>query len=252
MKRLFAEEDKYGFYAKIVLKYFMAEGVVVSQPVMIASQDVEPSQFVSGLPAVVEDSKERTKTTNNVDEPMKIAWRYQNMKVVDATPTGGQIFGHYYDLTKPMQQDILERADIKQWQNNEETLDKNNKFKNAAYTDLLCTIERTLRDGQHFLFEALNEKTKILRIAIHSLGSRLWLSDTEKDSNCDLLKFLYCFRALLRQSYAVGIVTIPVNNFDNTVSIKNLFLLQFYSFTPILQSIFSRITLLKDLNTCQI
>lgn len=231
MKCLFAEEDKYGFYAKIVLKYFMAEGVVVSQPVMIASQDVQPSKFVSGLPAVVENSEEHTKTTNNVDKPMKIAWRYQNMKVIDSSPTGGQIFGHYYDLTKPMQQDILERADIKQWQNNEETLDKSNKFKNAAYTDLLCSIERTLRDGQYFLFEAQNEKTKILRIAIHSLGSRLWLSDAEKDSNCDLLKFLYCFRALLRQSYAVGVITIPVNNFDNTVSIKNLFLLQ-----PILQS----------------
>ncbi|XP_077262512.1 elongator complex protein 4 [Temnothorax americanus] len=214
---LLIQEDKYGFYAKILLKYFMAEGVVISQPVLIASQDVQPSQLVSGLPAVVDDSEKHTKPTNNVDEPMKIAWRYQNMKVVDPTPAEGQTFGHYYDLTKPMQQDLLERADIKQWQNNEEmTLDKNSKFENAAYTDLLCTIERTLRDGQHFLSEAPDEETKILRIAIHSLGSRLWLSDTEKDSNRDLLKFVYCFRALLRQSYAVGVLTIPVNNFDNT------------------------------------
>jgi len=223
MKHLFAEEDKYGFYVKIVLKYFMAEGVVVSQPVLIASQDVEPSQFVSGLPAVINDSEKCTKTLNNVDEPMKIAWRYQNMKVIDSTPTGGQIFGHYYDLTKLMQKDLLDHADIKQWQVNEETsLNEINIFKNTAYTDLLCTIERTLRDGQYFLSEAPEQK-KILRIVIHSLGSRLWLGDTEKDSNCDLLKFLYCFRALLRNSYAVGVITIPVNNFDNTVSIENLF-----------------------------
>lgn len=247
MKYLFAEEDKYGFYAKIILKYFMAEGVVVSQPVLIASQDVQPSQLVSGLPAVINDSEERTKSTNNVDEPMKIAWRYQNMKMVDPTPTGGQTFGHYYDLTKLMQRDLLERADIKQWQNNEETiLNKNNIFQNSAYTDLLCTIEKTLRDGQYFLSEAPDQK-KILRVAIHSLRSRLWLNDTEKDSNRDLLKFLYCFRALLRNSYAVGVVTIPVNNFDNNVGIENLILLR-----SILQYIFSRITLSKELSICRI
>ncbi|XP_011861004.1 PREDICTED: elongator complex protein 4 [Vollenhovia emeryi] len=211
------EEDKYGFYAKIMLKYFMAEGVVISQPLLIASQDAQSSQLVSGLPAVVDDSEERTKATDNANEPMKIAWRYQNMKLVDPTPAGGRIFGHYYDLSKLMPRDLLERSDIKQWQNNEETtMDKNGKFQNAAYTDLLCTVERTLRDGQHFLSDAQDGKTKILRIAIHSLGSRLWLSNTEEDSNRDLLKFLYCFRALLRQSYAVGVITIPVNNFDNT------------------------------------
>lgn len=222
---IFAEEDKYGFYAKTVLKYFMAEGVVVSQPLLIASQDVPTSQLVSGLPAVV-DSDEYTTNRNNIDEPMKIAWRYQNMKMVDSTPTGGQKFGHYYNLAKVMQQDLLERADIKQWQNNEETTsNKNSKFENVAYTDLLCTIERTLREGQYFLSKAPDEKIKILRIAIHSLGSRLWLGNTEKDSHRDLLKFLYCFRALLRQSYAVGVITVPVNNFDNSVSITNLFLL---------------------------
>ncbi|XP_011166689.1 elongator complex protein 4 [Solenopsis invicta] len=213
---LLIEEDKYGFYAKIVLKYFMSEGVVVSQPILIASQDVQPSQLVLELPTVTDDSEKHTKTTNDNVEPMKIAWRYQNMKMVDPTPMGDQTFGHYYDLTKPMQRDVLERADIKQWQYNEEmTLNENNKFKNAAYTDLLYTVERTLRDGQYYLSEAPDQK-KILRIAIHSLGSRLWLNDTEKDSNSDLLKFLYCFRALLRNSYAVGVVTIPINNFDNT------------------------------------
>ncbi|XP_018353520.1 PREDICTED: elongator complex protein 4 [Trachymyrmex septentrionalis] len=222
------EEDKYGFYAKTVLKYFMAEGVVVSQPILIASQDVQPSHLVSGLPAVIDNSEEllHTKTTNNEDEPMKIAWRYQKMKVVDSTPTGGQIFGHYYDLTKQMQKDLLEHADIKQWEFDEEmTLDENSShtFKNAAYTDLLCNVEKTLRDGQYFLSEPSEQKTKkILRIAIHSLGSRLWLSDTEEYSDSDLLKFLYCFRALLRNSYAVGIVTIPVNNFNSNFVIERI------------------------------
>lgn len=216
---IITEEDKYGLYAKIALKYYMAEGVVTSQPLLVASQDVQPSQFVSELPAVIKDSDLYTKTVDDVDEQMKIAWRYQNMKVIDSSPTGSQIFGHYYDLTKPMQQDLLEHAEIKQWHENNLQW-QNNTFENTAYTNLLLTIQETLRNGQYFISETTVKK-KILRIVIHSLGSRLWLSDTEESSNRDLLKFLYCFRALLRNSYAVGVITVPIHNFDNTVSFKN-------------------------------
>ncbi|KAL6256925.1 hypothetical protein P5V15_011860 [Pogonomyrmex californicus] len=214
------EEDKYGFNAKVVLKYFIAEGVVVSQPILIASQDTESSRFASNLPEFIGDSDYYAETTpHNTDEiPMKIAWRYQNMKTVNPIPQG-QTFGHYYDLTKRMQPELLERADIKQWQYNEEmTVDKNNKFENAAYADLLYTIEKTLREGHYFISETPDEK-KILRIAIHSVGSRLWLADTETGSNRDLLKFLYCFRSLLRNSFAVGVITVPVINFENAGTI---------------------------------
>lgn len=210
---LLIEEDKYGLYAKVVLKYFMAEGVVTSQPILVASQDVKPSQFVSELPAVIQDSDLHTKTVGNIDEQMKIAWRYQNMKVVDSSPTGNQTFGHYYDLTKPMQQDILEHAEIKQWHESNPQ-QQSNKFENTAYTDLLLMVQETLQNGQYFISETTDKK-KILRIAIHSLGSRLWLSDTNESSNRDLLKFLYCFRALLRNSYAVGVITVPIINFNN-------------------------------------
>lgn len=196
----------------------MAEGVVTSQPILVASQDVQPSQFVSELPAVIKDSDLHTKAVDNVDEQMKIAWRYQNMKVVGSSPTGNQIFGHYYDLTKPMQQDLLEHAEIKQWHENN-LQQQSNMFENTAYTDLLLTVQETLQNGQYFISETTDKK-KILRIAIHSLGSRLWLSDTEESSNRDFLKFLYCFRALLRNSYAVGVITVPIINFDNTVSLN--------------------------------
>lgn len=198
----------------------MAEGVVASQPILVASQDIQPSQFVSELPAVINDPDLYTTTVNNVDEQMKIAWRYQNMKVIDSSPMASQIFGHYYDLTKPMQQDLLEHADIKQWHENNLQW-QNSIFENTAYTDLLHTVEETLRNGQYLISETTNKKN-ILRIIIHSLGSRLWLSDTEKSLNQDLLKFLYCFRALLRNSYAVGVITVPISNFDNTVSFKGI------------------------------
>lgn len=222
-KSLFTEEDKYGVYGKIMLKYFMAEGVVTSQSLLIASQDVKPSDLVSEMPAVIDESVPHTRIEND-NEQMKIAWRYQNMKVADSFLTEDQTFGHFYDLTKSMQQDLIQDVDIKQW--HETGLQQhNNIFQNTAYTDLLCTIQKNLQDGQYFLSDS-PEKRKILRIAIHSLGSRLWLSDTENASHRDLLKFLYCFRALLRNSYAVGVITIPVVNYDNTVSFENLSFLQ--------------------------
>lgn len=214
---IFVEEDKYGLYAKVMLKYFMAEGVITSQPVLVASQDVQPSKLVSELPAVINDTESQTEAASA--EHMKIAWRYQNMKVVDSSPTGSQVFGHFYDLTKSMQSELLQQANIQEW-HQDNLQGHNNTFENIAYAHLLYTIQETLHNGKYSVDET-PEKRNILRIAIHSLGSRLWLCDTVDSSNRDLLKFLYCLRALLRNSYAVGLITIPVNNFDSSVSPGN-------------------------------
>lgn len=43
----FSEEDFHGSYSKIVLKYFLAEGIVSKHSTLIASQDVNPSNIVS-------------------------------------------------------------------------------------------------------------------------------------------------------------------------------------------------------------
>lgn len=201
-----------------MLKYFMAEGIVTSQPILVASQDVEPSKFVSELPAVVNDLDLQTETTNLED--MKIAWRYQNMRVVDSSPTGNQVFGHFYDLTKSMQQEFLEQADIKEW-HRDNVEGQNTMFENTAYADLLCNIQETLRNGKYSINET-PENRKILRIAIHSLGSRLWLCNTTDSSYRDLFKFLYCTRALLRNSYAVCLITTPVITFGNNVGLRHL------------------------------
>lgn len=209
------EEDRYGTYAKVMLKYFMAEGVVTAQPLFIGSKDVKPSQFVSDIPAVITDvSVDKPPVT---DEQMKIAWRYQNMKLIDSSPTGGQIFGHFYDLTKTMEKEAIEKANITQWYN-DSFPEKDDAFENATYSKLLKNIQETLQKGQYLVSDTPT-KRQALRIAIHSLGSRLWFSDSENDSHQDLLKFLYHFRALLRYSYAVGVITVPVDCFDNSDAI---------------------------------
>ncbi|XP_011298792.1 elongator complex protein 4 [Fopius arisanus] len=208
---LLIEEDTYGNYGKIVLKYFLAEGAVVSHSLFVASQDTKPEQLISELPAVVEESP-GAPNEMPTDEKMQIAWRYQNMRILDSSPKNRHIFGHFYDLTKKIDQEMLNNTDITLW-NGENLTYEATGFQNNAYIDLLKTVQETLKKGD-FYVNANPERRNILRIGLHSLGSRLWLGDTEESMHNDLLKFLYSFRALLRNSFAVAAITVPSQCFQ--------------------------------------
>ncbi|KAK0159586.1 hypothetical protein PV327_010682 [Microctonus hyperodae] len=220
---LVIEEDTYGNYAKIMLNYFLAEGIVSSHELFVASQDTQPSQLISELPAVIENPSSSSIPLMN-DDKMQIAWRYQNMRVADLS-NNEQTFGHYYDLTKKMDKDTIDKAKIIQW-NGEKNIYFNdfkwnkyfNGFNNLLYIDLLKNIQESLKN-ENFYVNANPHKRNILRIGIHSLGSRLWLSDVQSDTDADFLKFFYCFRALLRSSYAVAVITVPVKNFETHSSV---------------------------------
>lgn len=45
----FSEEDFHGAYSKVMLKYFLAEGIISNHSTLIASQDLNPSQIVSNF-----------------------------------------------------------------------------------------------------------------------------------------------------------------------------------------------------------
>lgn len=207
------QADTYGTYAKILLKYFMAEGVVMDQPLFVGCQDFKPHYFTTQLPAVIADPTPYAQA-ESTDEQMQIAWRYQNMKTINFSQNSGQTFGHFYDLTKFMDRRVLDKANIIHWSDTN-WHNEGNIFKNASYANLLKTIHETLKNGQYFISN-LPAKRQILRIAIYSLGSRCWLSDSEDSRHSDLIKFLYYLKALLRNSYAVAMITIPVDNFDNS------------------------------------
>lgn len=197
-----------------MLKYFLAEGVVSSHSLFVASQDTNPEQLVSKIPAVVsEPSSVPALHHDHSDQKMQIAWRYHNMKIADSSPKSGQQFGHFYDLTKEMDQEILNKADITCWSGKNLTYESSG-FKNNDYVDLLKKIQTKLKDGGFYVTDKV-EKRNILRIGVQSLGSRLWTCDTEEETHADFLKFLYCFRSLLRSSFAVAMITVPVINFDN-------------------------------------
>lgn len=206
------EEDTYGNYAKIMLEYFLAEGIVSTHSLFVASQDIRPDQLISELPAVVTNPTNHQET-QIIDEKMQIAWRYQNMKIIDST--NNQTLGHYYDLTKKMDKDTINTVKITKWDGENLKWDLSG-FKNQAYVDLLKSIQEILKLDE-FYVSANPKKRNILRIVIHSLGSRLWICDKDEDTQADLLKFFYYFRALMRSSYAVAAISVPSKNFQTNV-----------------------------------
>ncbi|KAJ8911957.1 hypothetical protein NQ315_012768 [Exocentrus adspersus] len=111
------EEDFHGLYSKILLKYFLAEGIVTSHSTFVASQDTNPSSIVKELPAVIDsDSEPETdvqKISGNSNK-MKIAFRYQNLPTDDLSDNFKHI-GHFYDLSKNMSICDIENSDICYW-----------------------------------------------------------------------------------------------------------------------------------------
>lgn len=206
------QEDTYGTYAHVMQKYFIAEGIVSNHPLLIASQDTELTTLLSKIPAPITDNVSEP-NIQSMDERMKIAWRYQNLKTVDSSPMGGHVFGHFYDLTKSMDKKVIDNVNITQWEKPMKNI-KNSVFGNTAYEDLLKTVAKTLKSGEFFTSDEPN-KRNVLRISIDSLGSRMWFCDTEESTHADIFKFLYCFRALLRNSFAVALISVPTLNFDN-------------------------------------
>ncbi|XP_021912802.1 elongator complex protein 4 isoform X2 [Zootermopsis nevadensis] len=215
------EEDKYGTYAKLLLKYFLAEGIVSGHSLIVASQDSDCENLVRELPAPVQlDDSVRT---SDSDDKMTIAWRYQNMRVVQSSPTSTS-FGHNYDLTKSLDAEILKAADVCYWTGCTGYGQSESRFTNPAYYDLLCTIHNKIEEGQ-FGVAASPEKRNILRTAVHSVGSPLWTEETHVSSyqqKSDLALFFYCLRSLIRSAYAVCVLTLPSHLFQETSIIKRL------------------------------
>ncbi|KAH1028334.1 hypothetical protein HUJ05_001695, partial [Dendroctonus ponderosae] len=189
------EEDFRGLYSKILLKYFLAEGLLKELPAVIES-DPEP------------DIKQEGQA---ITDKMKIAFRYQNLPTSTAAPRSKHI-GHHFDLSRNISFSNVDKSDIDFW-TGEKLSTGYSSFINPAYSDLLKTIRNKIKKGKFFLKDN-PEKKSILRIGIHSLGSAMWLPSRSSISclneNCqDLYMFLFYLRALVRSAHAVAFVTIP-------------------------------------------
>ncbi|CAH1119145.1 unnamed protein product [Phaedon cochleariae] len=208
------EEDFHGSYSKIVLKYFLAEGIVSKHSTLIASQDVNPSNIIKELPAVIESDLETERVSKTrASDKMRIAFRYQNLPTTDSSNSNMNNIGHNYDLSKNMSFSDIENSDISYWTG--QRIENGTKtYSNPAYNELLKSIKNKIKEGKFFLKDRPDRRS-VLRIGVHSLGSPMWLPHRKSlhsiDATRDLDMFIFCLRALVRSAYSVAVITIPTH-----------------------------------------
>uniref|UniRef100_F7A8S6 Elongator complex protein 4 n=1 Tax=Monodelphis domestica TaxID=13616 RepID=F7A8S6_MONDO len=237
---LLIEEDKYNIYSSLIFKYFLAEGIVCGHTLLVASAKEDPGDILQELPEPLHDDNykkvlDEGRSHKSQEEPeisMKIAWRYQNLPQMEAGPGTSSRFGHYYDVSKRMSQEVIQSAKWHKFFLPEEITSYANVEScalNHGYTKLLHFIQRVISEQG---FDGSNPQKKqknILRIGIQSLGSPLWgddicCADTPEHMH-SLTRFLYVLRGLLRMSLSACIITVPSHLIQNkavTSRIRNL------------------------------
>nr|CAG4641079.1 EOG090X0ALT [Eulimnadia texana] len=195
------EEDKHGSYSKILMKCFLAEGVVHKNHILAASCDENTTDIIKSLPSLVRDTDSSKTRTENVKDELKIAWRYENLSV-SGDVTKQQ---NHFDLSKPIAFESLLHDNVTLWDGlSVQTAIANGSLRNTRCRDLLTKVYEELE--QRKLLTDNETSPNLMRISIFSLGSPLW--DFAEDLK-DLTATLVILKSLLRAANAVGLVTIP-------------------------------------------
>ncbi|XP_070618263.1 elongator complex protein 4 isoform X3 [Erythrolamprus reginae] len=226
---LLIEEDVYGVYSNLLFKNFLAEGVVCGHNLFIASDKEEPDIILKELPCPLPNLSDKemgevitVKSTQDSQESMRIAWRYQNKPKQEVTHIPFSKFGHYFDLSKTMAPELIQNI---KWDGfffpGEAGLDSEEKSckKACVYTRLLHSIQKVICQQGYNDSTFQKKQRNVLRIGIQSLGSVLWGDDiccTENPENLhSLTRFMYALRGLLRTSLSACIITVPTHLIQN-------------------------------------
>ncbi|KAF4083541.1 hypothetical protein AMELA_G00143090 [Ameiurus melas] len=219
---LLIEEDEFDSYSRALLQYFLAEGVMSGHELFVASAQDQPDDIIQNLPSPLQDEdpefKNASSSSPDQQDAMKIAWRYQNLPKVQSVLSSSSRFGHYYDLSKHMEHDLLQHAKIHTFYLPEEQPPPTHlSGVLGPYSVLLDSIQSLIRQNG---FDGSNPQVKtcnVLRLALPSLGSGLWGDDVcvSPSHNHALSAFLYALRGLLRSSLSVAMVTVPAHLIRN-------------------------------------
>ncbi|XP_052860508.1 elongator complex protein 4 [Anopheles cruzii] len=223
------EEDKYGNYARVLAKYFLAEGIVNDHSVLIGTMEEDPEQMMRKLPTPVEEKSHTTKTGPPSAEGMRIAFRYNQLTPVDSEQKSSQSLGHFFDLTKAMDPSTLAGKDISYWSGDEPMQEADcaaGPFAIPHFASLLSYIHRKAKQPQFALNDSEDVAKNVFRICLHSVGSPLWY---DRSFSKELVHFLTILKSIVRNSLSVCFITVPFHLFrhldDNHLCTKvtNLF-----------------------------
>ncbi|KAM6172493.1 elongator complex protein 4 [Erethizon dorsatum] len=237
---LLIEEDKYNIYSPLLFKYFLAEGIISGHTLLVVSAKEHPADILQELPApLLDDSYKKefdedgcNHKTPDSNMKMKIAWRYQLLPKMEVGPVSSSRFGHYYDTSKKIPQELLETAKwhgffLPEQISSPATVEPCHLT--HGYMTLLEFIKKVISEGGVDGSNPQKKQKNILRIGIQSLGSPLWGDDACCAETCDssrsLTRFLYVLRGLVRTSLSACVVTMPTHLIRNkaiTARVTNL------------------------------
>uniref|UniRef100_UPI00358F8723 elongator complex protein 4 isoform X2 n=1 Tax=Myxine glutinosa TaxID=7769 RepID=UPI00358F8723 len=246
---LLIEEDAFGNYSRVLLKYFLAEGVVSHHGLFVASVDLHPDEIYQSLPAVILEEPltqgDRSapqfgmsctqpqvepptsdQTLNTEKEEMRIAWRYQNLPKVHNALSSDTRFGHNYDFSRTMEKERLQTNSCCTFyppdllvSSGSSTLDTS-----PLYQPLLRTIHSCVRDGGYD--GSHGQPKNVLRLGLLSLGTGLWGDGVgcskDPSATAPLTQFLLALRAVLRSSLSVALVTVPAHLFQSAAALRRV------------------------------
>eukprot|EP00088_Acartia_fossae_P000338 TRINITY_DN10130_c0_g1_i8.p1 TRINITY_DN10130_c0_g1~~TRINITY_DN10130_c0_g1_i8.p1 ORF type:complete len:351 (+),score=59.29 TRINITY_DN10130_c0_g1_i8:43-1095(+) len=206
---LVIEEDYAGSYAKLLTKYFLAEGVYNGHSTCFSTLQQNPRSIIQNLPSLEEkEEKSMEKSATDSKEQLNIAWRYAN-KTLESSDLGGAK-GRSFNLNIPIPSDTLEKADIEAV-----SIDDQEEKKT---TQLLKKFHQTCKTKEFLINPGTQiKKSNLIRLGVLSLGDILWGEDITSIST-----FLLAFRALLRNCMGVGIVTLPSSIHEKEGGVNNM------------------------------
>lgn len=188
-------EDSEAPHHMLLLRNFMAQGLIHNQPLLYASSAKDPKGFLGTLPNPMspKDEKPRDHGTEQ-DKDLRIAWQYK--KYSRENPLGHDIrdSGHEYcntfDLRKPLERQYLGGKHIDCVSTQDTTLD--------IFLQRCSTFLSQNSSG--------SSSSCAGRIAIQSFCAP---QCGYCDKDWDMLAFIKSLKGMVRASNAVAIITFP-------------------------------------------
>ncbi|XP_072149346.1 elongator complex protein 4 [Setaria viridis] len=183
-------EDADAPHHHLLLRCFMAQGVVYKQPLLFAGPMKEQRLFLGTLPAPISSSKEDGRHRAMGDEGLRIAWQYK--KYFGDEKNNKQEFSNDFDLRKPLERHLLSGQNIECVSTQDaDTLSDHQDRCSAFLSKLPRKDVGSLTAG---------------RIAIQSLCAPK-CGYFEKD--WDMVSFIRSVKAMVRSSNSVAVITFP-------------------------------------------
>jgi len=183
------EEENYGRNADMIIKHYIAEGIVCNHSILITDIERKPETIAYDIPKPI---LEESFTSTDISQELKIAWRYSQSPIYDSKPhQTSTSFGHTFDMSTKFP--VNELQNIRYW--------PNDKSQYTSYSELLKKINEIITtDG--FSTKIPVEQRRVLKITISNLFSPIWDS-----SDMNVITFLYKLRFIIRSSYATCLIT---------------------------------------------